>query len=216
MGARPQQIDKTRKERPAVNIEIASGVISAGGVVLAYLVFGAPLWLCLALGLGLYLGIAFLGSSRLDKRIRVEARQLAPPEMESRLVADQEKLARIRELCRDLEDEEIRLKILTICGLAEGIFNNLLEGRIGGPHLGRFFLYLERTIQVVERYSQLSADQLGRELLQKERSEFIRLLDQAQEAFNKGYRNLLNDRIVEFKTMSRVLGRMMEIAEIGP
>jgi hypothetical protein len=215
LRGRLQPESRTRREKPIVNIEVASGLLSAAGVVTAYLVFGAPLWLCLALGLGLYLGITFFGSNRLDKRIRTEARMLALPEMRSRLLEDQEKLAQIRESCLRLEDEEIRLKILTICGLAEGIFNNLLEGQISGPHLGRFFLYLERTIQVVERYSGLSADPMGKQLLKEERSEFLQLLNQAQEAFTKGYRNLLNDRIVEFKTMGRVLGRMMEIAEIG-
>ncbi len=208
-------IDKTRKEKRLVNIEVASGIISAAGVIVAFVVFAAPAWLCLAMGLGLYLGITFLGSSRLDKIIRREARDLAPKEMQSKLLGDREKLARIRELCVGIEDDSIKLKILTICGLAEGIFDNLLENQAAGPSMSRFFLYLERTIQVVERYSRISANPLGRQMLREEEKEFLQLLNQAEEAFTTGYRNLLNNQIVEFKTMGRVLGRMMELAEIG-
>ena len=135
--------------------------------------------------------------------------------MRDKLDQDRQKIVQIRELCVNINDEPVRRRILTICGLAEGIFDNLSQNPSPEQAMGRFFLYLERTVRVVEEYSRISADPLGRRLLRDEEKEFLRLLDQAEEAFKTGYKNILHNRIVEFRTMGRVLGRMMEIAEIG-
>jgi 5-bromo-4-chloroindolyl phosphate hydrolysis protein len=135
--------------------------------------------------------------------------------MRDKLDRDREKIVRIRELCVNIHEEPVRRRILTVCGLAEGIFDHLAQNPSQEQAVGRFFLYLERTVRVVEEYSRIAVDPMGRRLLRGEEEEFLRLLDQAEEAFRTGYRNILHNRIVEFRTMGRVLGRMMELAEIG-
>jgi hypothetical protein len=78
-------------------------------------------------------------------------------------------------------------------------------------------LYLDRFLPLIERYVRLSSTPEGRQVLKKSSEDegFVELLDVVEQGFSNGFQNYLENDVVELRTLSRVMKKMMNVAEIG-
>ena len=151
------------------------------------------------------------------KRDDPEDAPMKPSEMAARIERGQATADGIRALAPNVEDGIARIRLLRICDLAERIFSNFEDDPSDLAKAGRFLMYLDRFLPLVERYARLCSTPEGRELLKEEYGdqEFHELLQTAEQSFSQGFKNYLSNDVVEMKAFGRVLKRMMDVAEVG-
>lgn len=201
----------------AENRFLLAGVLSALSLLAGVFLMGAPFWAALLVAVCLFGGVSLVGSSALDAEIAKAARKLGPESMRAKIREGRAKVAELTDVARTMADTAARERVLRVAAMAERIFDNFEEDPADAAKAGRFLLYLDRFLPLVARYARLSATPEGRELL-KERSddeEFYKLLEVAEESFAQGYKNYLENDVVEMRTFGRVLRKMMDVAEVG-
>ncbi|THB66851.1 MAG: hypothetical protein D6E12_09720 [Desulfovibrio sp.] len=142
---------------------------------------------------------------------------ISESEMDKRIALGKARVEAILKAEPKVPSGEARIRLLRICALAERIFDNFEDDPGDLAKAGRFLMYLDRFLPLVERYARLSSTPEGRELLSEEynEDEFHELLETAEEGFSKGFKNYLANDVVEMKFFGKVLKRMMDVAEVG-
>jgi len=199
------------------NAELIGGLFTGAIILLLTIIFGAPLYISIPVGLTVFLGFWLIRSYRIDLLISQEAASMNSSHVMEKIKLGQKKLQNIRNISENITDNNIRSRILKICDTVEKIFSNFEQDETDIARASRFLLYLDRFLITVDQYANLSATEEGRELLSDEghKEDFCDLLDVAEKAFKSGFKNYLENDAMEFRTVSRVLKKMMETAEIG-
>ena len=199
------------------NIEILAGAACALLLFAGHFLVGVPIWLNAAVCLALFAGLLLIGSFGLDMRIRREAGSMTMEKLRQKVKEGERNTAKIRRLIADTPDKELRDKIANICDIAERILANFQDDPADLAKAGRFLLYLERFLPLIEKYTRLSATPEGRELLRASNEDdvFAQLLETAEQSFRQGFKNYLEKDAVQLRTLGRTLKKMMTIAEIG-
>ncbi|THB66852.1 MAG: hypothetical protein D6E12_09725 [Desulfovibrio sp.] len=199
------------------NKEIVAGAAGAAALLFGVGVVNAPLWLSFFIGLSLFAGLFLIGSYWWEFQLAQEARALTNVSMQDKVKAGATKVVAIRDLAETIQNPDVQAKVRNICDLADRIFANFEHDPSDLAKAGRFLLYLDRFLPLLERYARLSATPEGRELLAKrsDDEEFFALLDVAEKSFTSGFQNYLENDVVEMRTFGRVLKKMMDVAEVG-
>lgn len=153
----------------------------------------------------------------LVRRIDEDEAAMSVSGMSGRIERGRDTADSIREHVPLVDDALARIRLLRICDLAERILDNFEADPADKTKAGRFLMYLDRFLPLVERYARLSSTIEGRELLAHEYGdqEFHQLLETAEQSFTQGFKNYLSNDVVEMKAFGRVLKRMMDVAEVG-
>ncbi len=162
-------------------------------------------------------GVLLFASGSMDKKIRAEAGRLTLDSLRHKVMASQSMVDEIQKLAGQTPDTQARKKLLQLCEVSRLIFRNFQQDPRDITKSGRFILYLERILPMARHYVRVASTPQGRELL-KERSEdeaFLQYLDTAIKGFNQGFKNYLDNDVVELKRLGTVVTRMMDVAEIG-
>ena len=199
------------------NVEIWAGGLSAVALLVGTLIVHAPLWLSLVVAVCLFIGFYLLGSYWTDIQIQYEATLMTVESMQTKISKGLINVIEIRDLASNIEELDIKDQVIRICDVAYRIFKNFEEDPSDVAKASRFLLYLDRFLPLIERYVRLSSTPEGRQLLAKssEDEEFVGLLDVVEQGFTNGFQNYLENDVVELRTLSRVMKKMMNVAEIG-
>jgi len=199
------------------NVELWAGGISAVALLVGTLIVHAPIWLSLVVAVCLFVGIYLLGSYWTDIQIQYEATLMTVESMQSKISKGLMNVIAIRNQASNIEEVKIKDQIIRICDVAYRIFKNFEEDPSDVAKASRFLLYLDRFLPLIERYVRLSSTSEGRQVLEKssEDEEFVELLDVVEHGFTNGFQNYLENDVVELRTLSRVMKKMMNVAEIG-
>jgi len=199
------------------NAQILSGIIAGAIIILMTVLFDTPVAESFALGLMVYIGLWFLRSYGKSKYKPKLVEEMAGYNIQDKIDSGFIKLQNIKELNKKIKDKELRTKINDICNTAKKIFESFDQDEEDAKMASRFLLYLDRFLMAVERYVSISSTEEGREVITDsgDKKEFIELIDTADEAFKSGFKNYLENDVIELRTLSRVLKKMMDNAEIG-
>ncbi len=162
-------------------------------------------------------GVFLFASGSMDKKIRSEAGRLTLEGLKNKVLASRVMVDEIQKLAQQTPDQQAREKLLELCEVSRLIFKNFEQDARDITKSGRFILYLERILPMARHYVRVASSPQGRELL-KERNEdeaFLQYLDTAIKGFNQGFKNYLDNDVVELKRLGTVVTRMMDVAEIG-
>lgn len=196
----------------ARNYEIAAGSIAAAFMLFGFFVLKLPLWLTLTVTGLLFLGLFFLGSSWMEIQIGRQAQNMTTDQLREKLKDGLQKVSSIRGWAGSIRDEEVRRKVLGLAELADRILREFAHKPPDPPgQVGRFALYLEKFLPVVERYARLSSSPEGREMLMKTTHdpEFWELLHTAEDNFTRAFQDYLADNAMELRAFGRNLNKMM-------
>ncbi len=199
------------------NAFMVAGVTAAAAMLLCHFVLNLPVWIGVPAGLLLGAGLYIFGRGGMDERIRRQSSGLTMLDAEVRADASRDLVQRIRAAAADTPDKEASRLLRSLADLADRVLDNFKDDPGDLRKSSRFILYLEKLLPMAERYARLAATPEGRELL-RERGEdkaFLDALSKAEEAFAQGYKNYLENDVVELGRLGRVMTRMMDVAEIG-
>lgn len=197
---------------------VAGGVVAAGLLLTGYFLVGMPLWLAALVGGAAGLGAGLAAQGRLDDQITRAAagmtmRQVEDEIREARRVA--EDLVAYRDKMRDAE---LICRLDGVLALARRIFRSFEEDPDDVRKAGRFLLYMNRLLPIVERYVKLSQTEQGLKLLEEQgfgREAMLELMAKTESAFAEGYAAYLENDVVELKRLGAVMSKMMDVARIG-
>jgi 5-bromo-4-chloroindolyl phosphate hydrolysis protein len=201
----------------ADNAAILAGLAAAVFILAGRLWIGAPFAAAFLIGLALFVGLYLIGSFLDDFMDRREARLMTGADIRRRIKDGLDKVKTIRRQARNIDHPEVRAKVENVADLADRILHNLLNDPEDQAKAGRFLLYLDRFLPLIERYAALSSTPEGREMLKKSKDEdeFLELLDTAETSFKRGLENYLQNDAMELRMLGRTLKKMMNVAEIG-
>lgn len=162
-------------------------------------------------------GVLLFAAGSMDKKISAEAGRLTIEGLRDKVRSSRIMVDEIHRLAQQAPDKQARAKLLQLCEISGLILKNFEEDPRDITKSGRFILYLERILPMARHYVRVASSPQGRELL-KERNEdeaFLQYLDTAINGFNQGFKNYLDNDVVELKRLGNVVTRMMDVAEIG-
>ena len=199
------------------NVELWAGGISAVALLVGTLIVHAPVWLSLVVAVCLFIGFYLLGSYWTDIQIQYEATLMTVESMQTKISKGLMNVIEIRNQASNIEEVKIKDQIIRICEVAYRIFKNFEKDSSDVAKASRFLLYLDRFLPLIERYVRLSSTPEGRQVLKKSSEDegFVELLDVVEQGFSNGFQNYLENDVVELRTLSRVMKKMMNVAEIG-
>ena len=195
------------------NYQIFSALIAALMILAGHFLLSIPLAVNLAASLGLFAGLLLIGSYGFDYKIRLEARSLSDDDIKQRIGRGLRQVSTIRGTAGMITDPVVKAKVMNVCDLAERMLKGFAKDQGRKVDIGRFLLYLDHFLPVVEKYSYMSSTPEGREMMMKttDDAEFWELLHSAQETFETGYNNWLQNDVVELRTMGRDLKKMIHL-----
>ena len=199
------------------NVELWAGGVSAVALLVGTLIVHAPIWLSLVVAVCLFIGFYLLGSYWTDIQIQYEATLMTVESMQTKISKGLMNVIEIRNQASNIEEVKIKDQIIRICEVAYRIFKNFEKDSSDVAKASRFLLYLDRFLPLIERYVGLSSTPEGRQVLKKSSEDegFVELLDVVEQGFSNGFQNYLENDVVELRTLSRVMKKMMNVAEIG-
>lgn len=199
------------------NVELWAGGVSAAALLVGTLVVHAPVWLSLVVAVCLFIGFCMLGSYWTDIQIQYEATLMTVESVQTKIRKGLENVGDIRNQAKNINGVKIKDQLIRICNVAHRIFKNFEEDSSDVAKASRFLLYLDRFLPLIERYARLSSTPEGRQLLKRssDDKEFRELLNVVERGFTNGFQNYLENDVVELRTLSRVMKKMMNVAEIG-
>jgi len=199
------------------NVELWAGGVSAVALLVGTLIVHAPVWLSLVVAVCLFIGLYLLGSYWTDIQIQYEATLMTVESMQTKISKGLMNVIEIRNQASNIEEVKIKDQIIRICDVAYRIFKNFERDSSDVAKASRFLLYLDRFLPLIERYVRLSSTPEGRQVLKKSSEDegFVELLDVVEQGFSNGFQNYLENDVVELRTLSRVMKKMMKVAEIG-
>jgi 5-bromo-4-chloroindolyl phosphate hydrolysis protein len=214
---RPKGITSFSMKVFAKHYELISGVVSGATLMTLSLGFGTPIWMSLLASGLLFGGMSLIGSNSRELQLAREAINMNQNVLDAKIKVGRKMVSNLKKLSRKIDDRQVRDKLNKICDLADNIFDNFDDDETDVTKAGRFLLYLERFLPVIEGYARLSSTPEGRRSLAEmyEEGEFLNFLDTMEKGFSKGFQNYLRNDVVELKTVSRVLEKMIGAAEIG-
>jgi 5-bromo-4-chloroindolyl phosphate hydrolysis protein len=196
------------------NFELWSGGIAAVFLLAGVFIAGAPIWLSFMVAISLFAGLYLIGSFWLDIQIQREAGRMTLERMKAGIAEGQKKLDEIRRLAGRIGQVQIRDQLFRICDIGTRIFHNLKDDPSHLSKSGRFLLYLDRFLPLIEKYARVTSSRTGIEMIGSDK-EFLETLGSIEQGFEQGLRNYLERDVVEIKTAGRILKKMMNVAEIG-
>ena len=199
------------------NVEFLAGGFSAAALLIGALIINAPIWLSFIVAICLFAGFNLLASYWTDIQIKYEAVLMTVESVQVKIRKGLKKVDHIKEQAKTVNEVKIKEQLIRICEVAQRIFKNFEADTSDVSKASRFLLYLDRFLPLIERYTRLSSTPEGRQLLKKssDDKEFIELLNVVEQGFKNGFQNYLEHDVVELRTLSRVLRKMMNVAEIG-
>lgn len=199
------------------NIEIIAAMTTAGFLLLGHFVIRLPLWVNLPVSGALFLGFYLIGSSWFEIQFNREAGNLTAEVLRNKVGTGMQKVSTIRGLANSIADSQVKNKILGIAELSDRMLRNFAQNPGDLGQAGRFLLYLDKFLPLIERYARLSGTPEGRELLLKtsDDAEFWELLHTAEESFTENFQSYLQNDAVELRTLGRTLKKMMNVPQIG-
>jgi len=199
------------------NSEISGSVLASVLILILVMVFRVPVIISAPVGVALFFGLWFYSLKYFDMEINRKAGGMGTAEIQKQIKLGKDKVEHIRKLTNQIYGQDIRLRILKICETTDRIFKNFEDDKADLNYASRFLLYLDRFLRAVDNYAKLCGTPEGIELLESSgnKDEFLDLIETAEKAFADGLKNYLENDQMELRTVSRVLKRMMENAEIG-
>ena len=203
------------KSTISVGASVAAGIIGGAGFVVLWLVLGVPALLSLLIGAAAY-GAALLVFRRGPRPLAVEVPRASRELRDAALREGREKISELKALSGQIASVSIRAKFDSVVASAQRILADL-EKNPRDIRAARQFLsyYLDATVKIVTRYTELSSKNLDSASIQDSLRRVESMLDVIHGAFEKQHARLLEDDVMDLEAEMTLLKQTLTMEGLG-
>lgn len=182
--------------------------------LLLYLVFFTRInfFASLAACVLLFIGLILISSFWTQLHIQQKASEKTEVTLGEEIYACRMKAGQIAGVNNRIQDQAIQERIRAILKQANDVINELSGDDTRIEQKARVMMYVDKLLILVESYAKIAASGEGLKKLTKNSIgwESTELLDLAETGMQKAFDDYLQNRVVELKTMGRVLRKMVK------